>query len=33
MDKELNFKKKTNLKFLFFKYTFRWEDIRNIKEN
>ena len=33
MDKGLNFKKKTNLKFLFFKYTFKWEDIRNIREN
>ena len=33
MDKDLNFKKKTNLKFLFFKYTFKWEDIRNIREN
>ena len=26
MDMGLNFKKKTNLKFLFFKYTFKWED-------
>ena len=33
MDKDLNFKKKTNLEFLFFKYTFKWEDIRNIREN
>ena len=32
MDKGLNFKKKTNLKFLFFKYTFKWEDISEEKK-
>jgi len=32
MDKDLNFKKKTNLKFLFFKYTFKWEDIKKQSE-
>jgi len=33
MDKNLNFKKKTNLKFLFFKFPFKWENTRNIREN
>ena len=33
MDKGINFKKKPNLKFLFFKYTFKWEDIKNNREN
>jgi len=32
MDKDLNFKKNTNLKFLFFKYTFKWEDIKKQSE-
>ena len=32
MDKNLNFKKKTNLKFLFFKLTFKWENTKNQRE-
>ncbi len=33
MDTDINFKKKTNFILLFFKYTFKWENIRNIREN
>jgi len=32
MDKNLNFKKKTNLKFLPFKFTFKWENTKNQRE-
>ena len=32
MDKNLNFKKKTNFKNFFLKSTFKWENTRNIRE-